>query len=216
MDRDACERRVYRLALLLTGDRRAATRVIEEVVEAQSDLGKIDSARLDRLTVLRSREKAGAGTGGNRSTVVSTDVTEALGRMPTQAREAWIFERVYRLDRREAARSMDCSRTATTRHLEQAEAALQQVLGSGAEADAAAERVLQYSLSVDVPGFYRAKQRRRRRWRRVRWLFLAMLLAACVVAAVTWWRDVSDRAAGDSVPVSPPPSAASEGGDADG
>jgi hypothetical protein len=56
MDRAACERRVYRLATLLSGDPRAAVRVIESVVDAQPDLRRLDAAHMDRLTVLRSRE----------------------------------------------------------------------------------------------------------------------------------------------------------------
>ena len=56
MERPSCERRVYRLATLLTGDPVAATRVIESVVSAQPDLRRLDNAHLDRLTILRSRE----------------------------------------------------------------------------------------------------------------------------------------------------------------
>ena len=54
LDREACERRVYRLAALLTGNPVAATRVIRAVVGAQPDLRALDDAHMDRLTVLRS------------------------------------------------------------------------------------------------------------------------------------------------------------------
>ena len=40
LDRAACERRVYRLATLLTGNPVAATKVITQVVDAQPDLRK--------------------------------------------------------------------------------------------------------------------------------------------------------------------------------
>ena len=56
LNREACERRVYRLATLLTGNPVAATRVIESVVDAQPDLRRLDNTHMDRLTVLRSRE----------------------------------------------------------------------------------------------------------------------------------------------------------------
>jgi hypothetical protein len=55
-DRESCERRVYRLATLLTGNPKLATGVITAVVDAQPDLRRLDSAHMDRLTVLRSRE----------------------------------------------------------------------------------------------------------------------------------------------------------------
>src|SRR5262245_27370010 len=42
LDRESCERRVYRLATLLTGDPRAATAVIIRVVDAQPDLRRLD------------------------------------------------------------------------------------------------------------------------------------------------------------------------------
>src|SRR4051794_40768972 len=56
LDREGCERRVYRLATLLTGNPIAATQVIAQVVDAQPDLRQLDGAHMDRLTVLRSRE----------------------------------------------------------------------------------------------------------------------------------------------------------------
>ena len=61
LDRESCERRVYRLATLLTGNPNAAVKVIKSVVSAQLDLRKLDDSHMDRLTVLRSREiKSGA------------------------------------------------------------------------------------------------------------------------------------------------------------
>jgi hypothetical protein len=44
----------------------------------------------------------------------------------------------------------------------------------------AAEHLLRYTLSLDVPAFYRARKRRRRWLRRALWL----LLGAAVIAAV--------------------------------
>ena len=46
LDRVSCERRVYRLAVMLTGNPTAATRVISEVVNSQPDLSTLDSAHM--------------------------------------------------------------------------------------------------------------------------------------------------------------------------
>jgi hypothetical protein len=56
LDRESCERRVFRLAALLTGDSTAAVKVIAQVLDSQQDLRNLDGAHMDRLTVLRSRE----------------------------------------------------------------------------------------------------------------------------------------------------------------
>ena len=161
LDRSACERRVYRLATLLTGNPNAATKVIEAVVGAQPDLRRLDSDHLDRLTVLRSREVEPA-------TIVSPDLplalAEALASLPTQPREAWVLSRVYRLPERSMARSMDCSLTASHRHLVEASRVIAAATGGAAEQ--AAATLLAYSQGVGVPGFYRLGSRRRRlgRW----------------------------------------------------
>jgi hypothetical protein len=182
LQRDACERRVYRLATLLTGNPIAATKVIAQVVDVQPDLTHLDGAHLDRLTVLRSREITPAILADES---VPRAAAETLAGMPVQQREAWVFGRVYRLDDREMARAMDCSVTATRRHLDQADAAMRQRLDS--EDSAAAELVLAYSMSLDVPVFYREAKLRKRR------LKVAAIAAVVVVgflgllAAAAWW-----------------------------
>src|SRR4030095_11058661 len=121
LDREACERRVYRLATLLTGNPIAATKVIAQVVDAQPDLRNLDSAHMDRLTVLRSREVKPAMLVHE---LAPPEMAEALANLTPQQREAWVFARVYHVPEREVARAMDCSVTATQRHLELAETAL--------------------------------------------------------------------------------------------
>lgn len=56
--REVCERRAWRLAALLTGDRRSAGWVVARALDAQPDLTRLPDARLDRLVILRSRELA--------------------------------------------------------------------------------------------------------------------------------------------------------------
>lgn len=156
-DRASCERRVYRLATLLTGNPNAATAVIRSVLRAQPDLREIDSAHMDRLTVLRSREIRAA-------TLVSKHVphaiAEALASLTAQQREAWVLVRVYRQTVREASRSMDCSMRAATRHLEIADQQMRRTIRDSA--DDAGDLLLRYSMSLDVPQFYRVAQKRQR------------------------------------------------------
>lgn len=178
-DRDSCERRVYRLAVLLTGDPRAAVRVIEQVVGVQPDLRRLDTAHLDRLAVLRSREirpatlPAPAGGGG----AAGERVVGALASLNAQQREAWIFSHVYRMQPREIAKAMDCSVRAVQVHLTGADGVMNDALKDGVRQ--AGEALLAYSMNLRVPAFYRAYAARRRLWRWVRRLLpWAALLAA--------------------------------------
>ena len=181
LSREACERRVYRLATLLTGNPVAATRVIEAVVDAQPDLRSLDGAHMDRLTVLRSREIDTAMLADER---VRRGIAEVLASLTAQQREAWVFKRVYRLGERETARAMDCSVKATSRHLELADAAMIHSLGQ--EQRQAAQDLLSFSLALDVPAFFRARQRRRRRLRLILRLAVAIVIIAAL-AALAWW-----------------------------
>lgn len=186
LDREACERRVYRLAALLLGDPAAATRAIESVVDAQPDLDCIDSAHLDRLTILRSRE-IGRSAGAAATLVhdaVPLAVAETLAGLPHQSREAWVLARVYRLPPREVARAMDCSTTATDRHLARGDRAMQPAPGDDAPDAAAA--LLRCSLAIDVPAFYRADRRRRRLRRRVIRIAIAAVTVAALVVGGLW------------------------------
>lgn len=160
-DRTACEQRVYRLATLLTGNATAATRVIRDVLDAQPDLHRLDSAHLDRLTVLRSREVDPGVLRGR-----GVPAAGAVAGLRPQEREAWVFAKVYGLSLRDTACAMDCSLTALRRHLELAEAALARVLGEAGASRAAIE-MREYALALDVPSFARAKKWfRRGGWRR--------------------------------------------------
>lgn len=182
LDREACERRVYRLATLLTGNPNAATRVIEQVVDAQPDLRDLDSAHMDRLTVLRSREIATATLVHE---LVPAPIAEGMASLSPQQREAWVFANVYRVPEREIARAMDCSVTATQRHLELARSAFAARLKPG-DADPAAT-LLRYSMSIDVPRFYHMQRQRRRHWR-VAIIIIGGIAAALIIgAAFAWW-----------------------------
>lgn len=174
-DRRACERRVYRLATLLTGHPVSATRVVESVVDAQPDLARIDSVHLDRLTVLRSREIPSGRLTDDR---VSGLAADALAALTTQQRDAWVFVRVYGLPVREAARAMDCSATAARQHLKLADAVTADRLDGRLAPQDAAEQLRAYSMALDVPQFFRRQRVRRRRVRMILIIAAALLAAA--------------------------------------
>jgi hypothetical protein len=176
LDRDACERRVYRLAALLTGNPLAATGVIAQVVDAQPDLRALDGAHMDRLTVLRSREIPAATLV---SDLVPTALSAALASLTPQQREAFVFARVFRTPMRETARAMDCSVTAIERHLRQADESIGMALGQ--PTTTFAQTLLSYTQSLDVPAFYRKARLRRRRLRKV--MIIVGLTAGAVVLA---------------------------------
>jgi hypothetical protein len=189
MEPRACERRVFRLAVMLTGSPRAASGVVQRVVASQPGLQRLDSAHMDRLTVLHSRESAHVPLSGEG---VPARAAGALAALPGQQREAWVLARVYRLPLRETARAMDCSVTATERHLHAADGAM----GAAAhgDADAAAAALLRYSMTLDAepaPRSERWRWRLRslgRRWWRFAWMLLALALigSAIVVVAARW------------------------------
>ena len=56
MNTEVYERRAWRLALLLTGDPRAAQEVARRSLDRQADWGRLPPARLDRLVVQAARQ----------------------------------------------------------------------------------------------------------------------------------------------------------------
>ncbi len=203
-ERDACERRVYRLALLLTGDPDASERVVAAVVDAQPDLDRLDSAHLDRLTVLRARERRGR----RRDHAAFPDrVGRALLRLPRQVREAWIFTRVYRTPDRAAAKATDCSVTALRRHVEQADRMMAKALGG--DADAVAAQILQHSMRIDLPPGARARRAAHRRRRRLTKAGLGLAAVIALAGAAWWaWTTFGERLMGYDPAADDPPSAA--------
>ncbi len=170
---------MYRLATLLSGNARLAAGVISAVVDAQPDVSQLDGAHLDRLTVLRSREISPGMLLD--APGVSCEVAKALAGLHTQLREAWIFARVYRMDVREMARAMDCSTSATQRHLDLADEAMAGELGVPLAAEAPAQ-LLRYVMALEVPEFYRAARRRRRL---LKWMLVtlgAVIVLVLIVA----------------------------------
>lgn len=191
LDRESCERRVYRLATLLTGNPNAAVKVIQAVVDAQPDLRKLDDSHMDRLTVLRSREiKAGAIV----SKLVPLKIAQALANLAPQQREAWVFMHVYKIPLRDMSKAMDCSTTATERHIDQATTELTEKLGT--QSNEAGQILLSYSMTLHVPEFYRANQRRKRR---MKWFYrvaAALFILVAIIAGLSWWLESSGKLLG--------------------
>jgi hypothetical protein len=182
LNRAACERRVYSLATLLTGDPVGALAVLEAVERSQPDLRAIAAARLDRLTILRSRE---APAGPLPAEVLPADAAGAIAGLAAQPREAWMLIRAYGLPLRETARSMDCSVTATKVHIEFADRRMAAVL-DGAGIAAAIDALRAYSSSLQLPEHYAVNRERRRRNGRVLTL-VGLILAVVVLMAVVDW-----------------------------
>jgi len=177
-DRDACERRVFRLASLIGGDPAAALRVVEAVIDVPGGVGALDDAHLDRLTILRSREMTPRA-------VPLAGLDPVLARrfaaMHFQHREAWILAEVYGLLPRDAAKAMDCSVTAMERHLAAARSGIEHVEGEG---EALSEAMRARSLALTPPPSMRRRRRmigRVRRWTRI---VIRLLIAGAVIALI--------------------------------
>jgi hypothetical protein len=183
LDLRACERRVYRLAALLSGNPTSAAGVIQAVLSAKPNLRELDSAHMDRLTVLRAREIEPGQIVDDR---VSSHVARAVAELSPQQREAWIFVRVYGVPMREAAKAMDCSVTALTNHMKLAIEAVDAALAKderGTTPDQAAAMLGRWAMAIDVPRFVEREQSRRRRVR-VALVFLAGIFALGAIVGV--------------------------------
>jgi len=192
VEREACERRVYRLATLLTGSPSKALRILDHIVRNQPRLDTLDTTHLDRLTILSCRNARPTALGDED---IPRSAAEALAGLRPQQRETWVLTHVYRLSPRETARSMDCSVTATRRHLEQAEQRMREALGPRGDSHAAGA-MLRYSMRLNVPQVFYIHQRRRKR---IRWTVMIIVLSIVVSAMVVERVPISvESSAGDS------------------
>src|SRR5262245_21467690 len=120
--RDALERRVWRLAYLLTGDRDGAAALVDRILGAQGHREGLGPARLDRLVIQQAREMIGVGVhypGGaqEQEKDLAMRALKASHTLAAQPREAWVLARVDMVDELWMSRAMDCSRTAARTHL---------------------------------------------------------------------------------------------------
>jgi hypothetical protein len=199
-DPAACIRRIYRLSALLTLDVPTARKVLHRILHTAQRIDRIDSAHLDRLTILGCRE---AGTAHPATLAIASEGLDRLAALPRQPREAWVLSRVYRVPLREMARSMDCSTTATMRHLEQADHQMADL----ADREGFVAELLRFTMALDAPAVEIKRRQRRLRWRRMRpWLALLIILGvllAAFVSARTWYAGLVRVDATSAVPGAP-------------
>lgn len=182
---DALQRRVYRLALMLTGDPSAAADIVIRVIYARNskvDPDAVDSAHLDRMTILRCREYKRAV---HTTDTIPPDIAAAVRGLSRQQCEAWTLRDVYRMPPREVARAMDCSTTATQRHYEQAVEKLDQLLKDDDQTgtDRAADVYRAWTMAIGVPEKAQRRIERIKRRRSVgKWLMWLAVAAALVAA----------------------------------
>jgi hypothetical protein len=126
--RAAIERRVWRLAYLITGDAAGAARLADRIFRARVDLDALDAARLDRVIIQQAREirpprrtTPDAAAQALRPEGDAAELLATVRQIPEQPREAWVLARVDNLDELHISRAMDCSKTAARNHLHAAE-----------------------------------------------------------------------------------------------
>ncbi|TVQ81653.1 MAG: hypothetical protein EA380_01175 [Phycisphaeraceae bacterium] len=126
MDReDALQRRVIRLALLLTAEPRRAADALAIILSTNPDILRIGESRIDRMIVQHARGEIAPLPAYSETTVSDVpldavvSLTEPARRLwdacrtlEAQPREAWILRDLEEMDEIPTARAMDCSRTA--------------------------------------------------------------------------------------------------------
>ncbi len=215
MDVASLHRRLERLALLLTGRPERARRIVRGVAAAHLAPARrprrrpaaVSPDHLERQVLLACRREPAPAAAGPPVAAFAP-----LDGLPAQLREAFVLVRVLGRSLREAARAMDCSRTAVRRHLGRADEALRSAAAipaapSPAAGDLAALvrhlRAATWQAPAATPGSHGAAPNRRRR----RMLAVAVAVAATgglVLAAWQGWRAWQDRSDPAAAPASAP------------
>jgi hypothetical protein len=217
MDAESLHRRLYGLALLLTG-RPDRARLHAHAVAATTrrrrgpiTLAPGSADLLERQVLLACRRDRVVSAAG------LDPAFERLEGLPRQFREAFVLVRVLGRSLREAARAMDCSRTAVRRHLGLADAAVLaafQLTAAPAPGDSAAPVGQLADIVSDLRGAMRraapgpmggsvAADPRRRVVRRL------IILAAIVTVVLLAWRlgsglrSASERPADEATATAP-------------
>lgn len=137
-DRDAITRDLWRRALALSGDRAAADAAVIEALRSRRDLRAVAAFRVNRLIVQGARQwsrSAGivaAADGALASAIADESALQLWAgacALERQAFESFVLLDVQGLELIEAARAMDCSRTALIRFREAARSQLDPLLG---------------------------------------------------------------------------------------
>jgi hypothetical protein len=186
--RAALERRVWRLAFLLTGDAAGAAALVDRVLDAQEDPAKLEPARVDRLVILQAREltsaaraKAGWAPRAEVADAKAKGTLEAALAMEHQPLEAWVLARVDDVDELWLSRAMDCSKTAARNHLNAADERMKSRLGEGYAAGVAALKKFADGLNAGPIIAQERAARRKREWRRR--IAIGLVVATAVMGA---------------------------------
>lgn len=119
---DALQRRVIRLALLLTADPSRAADALSLILAANPDIRRIAESRIDRMVIQHARGELAGPAPANQPDITLDHILtlsdparrlwDAAARLEQQPREAWILRDLEQMDEIPTARAMDCSRTA--------------------------------------------------------------------------------------------------------
>lgn len=110
----------------------------------------------------------------------------ALQSLKPQQRESWILRELDDVDLIEASKSMDCSKTALTRHLESAVAIMRETLGDNH--DAVLHALKQDADALDPEPFIQRRKSRRARGRTRQLVIWGFAASFIVVVGVIVWR----------------------------
>src|ERR1043165_2140662 len=125
------ERRIWRLAYILTGDSAGAAALVDRVLRTRPDAVALEPARLDRLIIQQARELPRGRITPPAGVDPPEQALAVVLAMPEQPREAWVLTHLDGLDELHVSRAMDCSRTAARNHLNAAEQTARARLGEG-------------------------------------------------------------------------------------
>ena len=110
----------------------------------------------------------------------------ALRTLKPQQRESWILRELDDVDLIEASKSMDCSKTALTRHLEAAITSMREALGD--DHDAVLNSLKRDADALDPEPFIQRRKSRRARGRTRQLVIWGVAASFIVVVSVILWR----------------------------
>ncbi len=117
-------RQIWRLAILLAGDRPRAVMVLRSALVDSRDPAAMDRSHIDRLMIQHARRTLGNDAGRrepSRHPDPGVRLLQSLHELSRQSMEAWLLTRVEGRQDVEVAHAMDCSKTAAGRFLASAD-----------------------------------------------------------------------------------------------
>ncbi len=164
-------RRIWCLAMALTGSEPASERILTRMLARFPDLEAIGESRLDQVVVIEARDD-------------QRQDTTPLGRLDLRVRETWVLIRVFGVDEIAACRSLGLARGPIEEFLRQGDQRTAHALGVD-RVEQAAEAMRAAFLSLD-PGaaLERARQARAKARTRRRLVTLAQIVIGLVIAGL--------------------------------